>query len=107
MILRRDGASGKRLKRYAAMLATSIKDEDCAAWCALTDPATWTNEARPYLDSHIYGLLPRDRQIGEQYQRAVLPVVRRQLQRSGVRLAGLLNAVDNEVAEPECGCGKK
>ena len=107
MILRRDGASGKRLKRYAAKIADSIKDKDCATWCAVIDPAAWTNEARPYLDSHVYGRLPRDHQIGEECQRAVLPVVRLQLQRAGVRLAGLLNALDDEAAEPGCACGKQ
>ncbi len=107
MILRRDGASGKRLKRYAEKIADSSKDKDCATWCAITDPAACTNEARPCLDSHVYALLPRDGQIGEEYQRAALPVVRRQLQRAGVRLAAILNAVHDEAAASGCGCGKE
>ncbi len=102
MILRRAGATGKRLSRYAAKLAAGIMEEDCAAWCAVTDPAMWTNEARPYLQSHVYGPLPRDGRIGEEYERAVLPVVRLQLQRAGVRLAALLNASYDGDAETRC-----
>ena len=103
LILRRDKATGKRLMAYAARVRDSIKDEDCHTWAAVTDPAAWANEARPYLTTHVYRL-PRDRRLGNEYQEAALPVVRVQLQRAGVRLAGVLNAGLGGDAEG-CSCG--
>jgi len=102
MILRRDRATGKRLKAYAARVRASISAKDRDAWAAVTDPVAWANEARPYLASHVYRL-PRDQRLGQDCQKAALPVVKVQLQRAGVRLATVLNEMLGEAAGGVCG----
>ncbi len=70
LILYRDKASGKRLKPYAARLASGISKQDSQRWLKVGNAEGWTNEARQYLDSPCYNL-PRDRKLGDEYQRAV------------------------------------
>ena len=50
----------------------------------------WAIESHDIAKDHVY-VLPVDRNLGEQYYRANVPVVDQQLAKAGVRLAKLLN----------------
>lgn len=87
-IVRRAGLAGRRA---AAALAAGITAEDAARW-QNADVEGWTNESYRLAVEQAYDL-PADRDLGGAYYERILPVVRRQLQKAGVRLAFMLNAI--------------
>lgn len=87
-IVRRAGLAGRR---ETAALAAGIDAEDAARWQD-ADVEAWTNESYRLAAEQAYDL-PADRDLGETYYERMLPVVRRQLQKAGVRLAYMLNAI--------------
>ena len=105
LMLRRDGASGKKLTAYGQKLGSDISKEEGRRWIAATDPAVWADEARQYVSSPCYGLLPSSGQLGDEYHDACLPVVKEQLQKAGVRLAAVLNQLLTEEEPSGCSCG--
>ena len=90
MILRRDGVLRNNVKQYARSLGEAITTEQREAWSSDSDPTIWTSESRTFLSSHCYDL-PADHEIGQDYQDHCLPVIHRQLQKAGIRLAVLLD----------------
>jgi hypothetical protein len=104
LLLRRDGATGNRVKSYADKLFERIQPRVASAWNVAGDPTAWVNETRLLLDSHVYGLLPSDQRLTDGYVRACIPVVQTQLQKAGVRLAALLNEVLAVAAVEACDC---
>ena len=74
-------------------------------WYAATDAAASADDARQYVASQCYGLLPRSGQLGDEYHDACLPVVKEQLQKAGVRLAAALNRVLTAEEPSDCSCG--
>lgn len=87
-IVRRAGLAGRR---EIAALAAGIDAADAARW-QNADVEAWTEESYRLAVEAAYDL-PADRRLGGAYFERVLPLVRRQLQKAGVRLAYLLNAL--------------
>jgi hypothetical protein len=61
-------------------------------------PVRWAEESVRVAAEHCYRL-PANHELGQAYLDANLPVVREQLLRAGVRLAGLLNAIFQRAQE--------
>ncbi len=77
-------------RSYALNLARQIGPADILAWQTGT-PEQWANESHDIATKVIYGELPHAGRLPASYERAVLPIVDRQLERAGVRLAWILN----------------
>lgn len=76
---------------YAQQLTSHITATDVARW-QHGKPEDWANEAHQVAVSVIYGILQHDEgRLPESYERYALPVVNKQLERAGVRLAFVLN----------------
>lgn len=60
-------------------------------------PVQWAEESVRVAAQHAY-LLPTNRELGQAYFDANLPVLKQQLFRGGVRLAALLNAIFEQAA---------
>jgi hypothetical protein len=72
-------------------LVASITPENLAEFAASRDPLAWANESLKVTRT-LYAELDSD-EIGVTYYDRSIPVVEVQLERAGVRLAGLLNTL--------------
>ena len=78
---------------YALRIVNSITVCDFAKWRG-GSAADWANESHAVAQRVIYGALPHEPGlIPVSYERSALPVVNEQLEKSGVRLAAVLNVV--------------
>ena len=75
---------------YATKLAQSVTPDELMQW-SRGDPASWANESFWIADSEVYGELPHSGNLPDSYEADTLPIVNRQLERAGVRLADVLN----------------
>jgi hypothetical protein len=76
---------------YALRLVRDITPEKITAWQA-GSTIDWANESHAVAVTVIYGRLPHEAgTLPADYENASLPVVNGQLERAGVRLAGILN----------------
>ena len=74
----------------AHSLAAAIVEDEAAAWAA-TDVRSWANESYRICEDFVYGQLPADGRIRNEYFLPALGITRTQLMKGGVRLAHLLN----------------
>jgi hypothetical protein len=83
-----------RWTELAESLNTELKDSEVAtraqAWSADLEAANWAVESNA-LVPQLYALIPKSGHIGAEYQTENTPLIRMQLQKAGVRLAGVLN----------------
>lgn len=87
---------------YAKRLDGKIADADRKAWCE-GQPKDWALEGHALARKHVYAAIPTDWPldgkafvIDAEYIKQATPVVERQLQRAGVRLAKILNEAFGE-----------
>jgi hypothetical protein len=74
-------------------LVKSITPDEIANWRGGW-AADWANESHAVAQRVIYGELPHETgYLPASYERTALPVVNEQLEKAGVRLAAVLNAV--------------
>ncbi len=71
-------------------LKATTTTERLKAWSSDLDPANWAVESNA-LVPQLYKNIPKSGQIGEEYQNEHTPIIRAQLQKAGIRLAGVLN----------------
>lgn len=88
--------SGQRQASLVAELR-ALAETFPAETFSKTSAATWANEAHREARAHAYGDLPRtfmmdEASLGDAYERAELPTVKRQLALAGYHLAVALNA---------------
>jgi hypothetical protein len=86
-ILSRAGAAAVP---WAQRLDQAINSEESRGWQTL-DVVGWANESYKLTVDVVYGRLPSDSAIGDDYYRSALRVAEVQLQKAGVRLAHVLN----------------
>jgi len=78
---------------YALRLVNSITPGEIAKWRG-GSVADWANDSHALAQRVIYGDLPHEPgPLPTNYERAALPVVNEQLEKAGVRLAAVLNAI--------------
>lgn len=98
--------AGIRFPAGAITVADPIDETDIAAWSNF-EVLAWTNEAYHFAESHAYTLKSGEEveggdELAEAYHFRSLEVVKKQLQRAGVRLAFLINrAALGEANFPE------
>jgi hypothetical protein len=85
-------AVGGDERSYALRLARTITPAEIAAWRGGSS-AEWATESHSVAQRVIYGELQHRGTLQASYGQAALPVVNQQLERAGVRLAAVLNAV--------------
>ena len=74
--------------QYLAHLESDIRKEKLVA--GSNDPVVWTNESKVLADK---ALVPKDTDIDEAYYTREIPVIDRQLELAGLRLAAVLNGM--------------
>ncbi len=80
-------------RAYALRLVRSITPGEIAKWRG-GSAADWANESHGVAQQVIYGELPHEPgYLPASYERAALPIVNEQLEKAGVRLAAVLNAI--------------
>jgi hypothetical protein len=80
-------------RAYARRLVRSITSGEIAKWRD-GSAADWANESHAVVQRVIYSALPHGPgYLPASYERAALPIVNEQLEKAGVRLAAVLNAV--------------
>jgi len=80
-------------RAYALRLVKSITPAEIAKWRG-GSAADWANESHAIAQRIIYGELPHEPgYLPSSYERAALPIVNEQLEKAGVRVAAVLNAV--------------
>jgi hypothetical protein len=84
--------AGAQWQPWAVRLDQAIVAEDAAKWGTL-DVVAWANESFAVTTSFVYGRLPADRRIDDEYYTPALRHAETQLQKAGVRLAHVLNRV--------------
>jgi hypothetical protein len=85
-----DPAVGGDDRGYALRLAQSISPAELKLWQG-GSAVDWANESHAIAVRVIYGSLSHAGSLPASYENAALPVVNRQLERAGVRLAAVLN----------------
>jgi hypothetical protein len=79
-------------RSYALRLVHSMSAAQIKAW-SNGDPQSWTNDSHDVAVRFIYGTLPHGSGVlPESYAYEALPLVDRQLQKAGIRLAVTLNS---------------
>ncbi|MDB5293187.1 MAG: endonuclease [Phycisphaerales bacterium] len=89
------GKGTTRVADYADKLNSRITAEEAAKWAKGT-PTDWANESHAVAVDSVYAGVPADGpppKLDQKYVEAAGPVIDRQLQRGGVRLATILNDV--------------
>jgi hypothetical protein len=76
---------------YAIKLTQDITPDQITSWSS-GDPAAWANEGYEIAAHMLYQELPHSGALPDSYEAEALPIVNRQLERAGVRLAAVLNA---------------
>jgi len=94
------GATQTDWKELAFALRVRIEPAQVSAWQRSLSPERWATET--LLLSRQEAFLRKDERVDARYVRTKWPVVERQLQKAGVRLAGLLNAAlgEGDAATP-------
>jgi hypothetical protein len=82
-------------RAYALQLVQSISEEQRQHWSEGT-LISWVNEGHEIAARTIYGELPHSGTLPDDYETKALPIVNKQLERAGARLAMVLNTVLNE-----------
>jgi hypothetical protein len=82
--------TGDDWMKLGAELQASITPEEAEQYAASADPLAWANESLQ-ITRRLYRELESD-ELGEPYYTANIGTVETQLQKAGVRLAGVLNA---------------
>jgi hypothetical protein len=77
-------------RSYAVRLMRNITQAELSQW-SQGDPISWTNESHDVATSATYGELQHAGALPDSYEGQALPIVNKQLQRAGVRLAKVLN----------------
>lgn len=77
-------------RSYALRLNRHITPADAARWQTGT-PEGWADESHEIAVELIYGKLTHSGTLPDSYERAALPVVDKQIERAGIRLAVVLN----------------
>ena len=92
--------AGAQWQPWAQRLNESIPAEDARRWETL-DVVGWANESYALTTSFVYGQLPADGKIADEYYQPALRHSESQMQKGGVRLAHLLNrTAANALAFP-------
>jgi hypothetical protein len=82
---------GRTQAQFARYLNAAITAENQKRWRGGT-PEEWSNEARAWVLDYGYSLqFSRGRELSLDYIRQGRTIVEEQLQRAGIRLAGMLN----------------
>jgi hypothetical protein len=84
--------AGAQWQPWAARLSQAIAADNARRWETL-DVVAWANESFTITSGFIYGRLPADGRIADDYYRPALAHAETQLQKAGVRLAHVLNRV--------------
>lgn len=88
-ILRR---AGQKYPDAVQVLNAQILPWEAELW-GNRDVVQWTNEVYRVCEDFVYGKLPQDHKLGNMYYQPALGYADVQLEKAGVRLAYLLNAV--------------
>jgi hypothetical protein len=75
---------------YATQLTRKITQAELSQWSE-GNPISWANEAHDVATSSVYGELQHAGALLDSYEAQALPIVNKQLERAGVRLAKVLN----------------
>ena len=75
---------------YAVRLTRNITQAELSQW-SQGEPISWANESHDVATSAVYSELQHAAALPESYEGQALPIVNKQLQRAGVRLAKVLN----------------
>ena len=75
---------------YAMQLTRRITQAELSQW-SQGDPISWANESHDAATSAVYGELQHAGALPDSYETQALPIVNKQLERAGVRLAKVLN----------------
>jgi hypothetical protein len=74
------------------VLASEIPAADAAKW-EMFDPWGWAQESYLVCEEYVYGKLPVDRKIGNEYFMPAVGYSNVRIQQAGVRIAYVLNAI--------------
>lgn len=75
---------------YAMQLTQRITRTELTQW-SQGNPVSWANEAHDVATSTVYGELQHAGVLPDSYEAQALPIVNKQQERAGVRLAKVLN----------------
>jgi hypothetical protein len=75
---------------YAMRLTRNITQAELSQW-SQGDPILWANESHDVATAAVYGELQHAGALPDSYEAQALPIVDKQLERAGVRLANVLN----------------
>jgi hypothetical protein len=78
-------------RSYAMQLTREITRTERRRW-PRGSAISWANESHRIAARMIYGKLPHSGTLPDDYEAEVLPIVTKQLERAGIRLATVLNA---------------